>query len=163
LPILYSNSIMKTIHLLSSVTLLALLTACNSGIDHSEEKAAAMPAQTVQQPATPTPGTTTPTTGTTAALNPAHGQPGHNCDLPVGAPLNAAVSGGTVPAQGSIAPITLPSNSAPAGGAAAQQVQMTPANPAQALPSSGATARLNPAHGQPGHDCNIPVGQPLRQ
>ena len=27
--------------------------------------------------------------------------------------------------------------------------------------TSEATVKLNPAHGQPGHDCAIPVGQPL--
>jgi hypothetical protein len=35
---------------------------------------------------TPAP-TNTPTSGSTAKLNPAHGQPGHDCAIAVGAPL----------------------------------------------------------------------------
>jgi hypothetical protein len=84
-----------------------------------------------------------PTTSTTAdnsgALNPAHGQPGHNCDLPVGAPLNSK------------------SASAPAAPQATTQ-----AAPAATAPSPSTKGqRLNPAHGLPGHKCEIPVGAPL--
>ena len=67
-------------------------------------------------------------------LNPAHGQPGHSCNIPVGAPLTAAA---TTPA------------------AAPQAVQMAPASPAaapqgqQLLPDG----KVNPPHGQPGHVC----------
>lgn len=70
-----------------------------------------------------------------AGLNPAHGQPNHRCDIPVGASLNTPIQ-----------PV--------------QQAQP----PMQSLPSPGVqgSAKLNPAHGQPGHDCSIPVGQPLK-
>lgn len=67
-------------------------------------------------------------------LNPAHGQPGHSCSVPVGAPLTAAAN---TPA------------------AAPQAVQMAPASPAaapqgqQLLPDG----KVNPPHGQPGHVC----------
>lgn len=82
-----------------------------------------------------------------AGLNPAHGQPGHRCEIPVGAPLN----------------------SAPA--AAQPQVQTVASSPqAITVPASAPTtaptdpnAKLNPAHGQPGHDCAIPVGAPLKK
>ncbi|RPD49189.1 hypothetical protein [Paracnuella aquatica] len=89
--------------------------------------------------------TTTPVTNSnaTVALNPAHGAPGHRCELPVGAPLDGSAGAATA---------------APAGVGAAPMMQIPPAP----LPSSGQTARLNPAHGAPGHDCSIPVGQPLR-
>lgn len=86
-----------------------------------------------------------------AGLNPAHGQPGHRCDIAVGAPLSSA-------------PATpKPTNN---------QIQMqaptpTPA-PTSAAPSilnpSTATATapgMNPPHGQPGHRCDISVGAPL--
>jgi hypothetical protein len=79
---------------------------------------------------------------TTNALNPAHGQPGHRCDIAVGAPLNSA-----------------PANKAAAPQSPVQTI--TPIQPVQN--NSGSTAKLNPAHGQPGHDCSIPVGQPLKQ
>lgn len=78
----------------------------------------------------------------TAGLNPAHGQPGHRCEIAVGAPLS----------------------SAPAQTTAPQMVQTPVSAPVSATPAkatSGGTARLNPAHGQPGHDCAVPVGQPL--
>ena len=73
------------------------------------------------------------------ALNPKHGQPGHRCDIPEGAPLNTAAAN---PAIGQ------PSmNASPVVG--------QPVNPA------GSTVRLNPPHGQPGHDCAVEVGKPL--
>lgn len=64
-------------------------------------------------------------------LNPAHGQPGHRCDISVGAPLNTPATTST-------------STSTP--------VQM------ENTTNSGG---LNPAHGQPGHRCDISVGAPL--
>ncbi|KAA6430262.1 hypothetical protein ACD591_19275 [Rufibacter glacialis] len=84
--------------------------------------------------------------GATAGLNPAHGQPGHRCDIQVGAPLNSAPA--TAPSTTvtpSAAPSALP--------------------PAPVLPSAPpiSTAKgLNPPHGQPGHDCGIAVGAPLK-
>lgn len=66
------------------------------------------------------------------AINPPHGQPGHDCAIPVGQPLN-----NTTP--------TMPTPSAAVS------------NPVTTLPG----ARLNPPHGEPGHRCEIPVGQPL--
>lgn len=78
-----------------------------------------------------------------AGLNPAHGQPGHRCDIAVGAPLNSAP--------------------AVAGQPKAVQAVSAPATtvPAPAMPANP-NAKLNPAHGQPGHDCAIPVGAPLK-
>ena len=81
-----------------------------------------------------------------AGLNPAHGQPGHDCSIPVGAPLNSAPAGNgarSAPVQ----TMSAPAMTAPAGPAMA-------ADP---------NAKLNPAHGQPGHDCAIPVGAPLKK
>ncbi|MEO9005303.1 MAG: hypothetical protein ABI288_11225 [Ginsengibacter sp.] len=74
--------------------------------------------------------------GSGLALNPEHGQPGHRCDIAVGAPLNS-------PAQ---QPQTAPSR------------QLMPGLPV----NTGGAVTLNPPHGQPGHDCAIPVGQPLK-
>lgn len=66
------------------------------------------------------------------AINPAHGQPGHRCDIPVGAPL-----------QGNNSPIKMEMNKNNAG------------------PAVNSTAGLNPPHGKPGHRCDIKVGDPL--
>jgi hypothetical protein len=90
----------------------------------------------------PTAATVNPNAGATG-LNPQHGQPGHRCDIAVGAPLNS-----------------------PPGNAAAPAISSSPAPtisqaPAAAAPASGKT-RLNPAHGEPGHDCSVAVGQPLK-
>jgi hypothetical protein len=42
-------------------------------------------------------------------------------------------------------------------------MQTPPPSPAPVLPQpANGNVRLNPAHGQPGHDCAIPVGQPLK-
>ena len=53
-------------------------------------------------------GSKTSNSGDMGALNPAHGQPGHSCEIPVGAPLNGnAATPGVSPIQ---------ANAAPAGG-----------------------------------------------
>lgn len=79
-------------------------------------------------------------------LNPPHGQPGHVCELPVGAPLD-----------GSAAPA--------AGGQ--QNIQIQPqaaAPPVQQMQAPATTAPgTNPPHGQPGHVCELPVGAPLNK
>jgi hypothetical protein len=88
-----------------------------------------------------------PVTGI-AQVNPPHGEPGHRCDIAVGAPLNAATNLKPSPAN----PTTLTS----------PQIISAPA-PAPST-SAGATAPgLNPPHGEPGHDCAIPVGAPLKK
>lgn len=86
--------------------------------------------------------------GDTKGINPAHGQPGHRCDIAVGAPLNSA------PTQ--------------QGQATAQAPQMVQVNPNQKNVVTTTTVApvktakgMNPPHGQPGHRCDIPVGSPL--
>lgn len=79
-------------------------------------------------------------TGTAAEpalkINPAHGEPGHRCDIKTGDPLPA-------PGSGTAAPKAAPSKS----------ISATPAVPAG--------AKVNPPHGQPGHRCDIQVGAAL--
>lgn len=81
--------------------------------------------------------------GSSVKLNPAHGMPGHRCDISVGAPLdskpsqpatNTAVNTSSTPTQVTPPPVVLP---------------------------QATTKGLNPAHGQPGHRCDIAVGAPL--
>ncbi len=76
------------------------------------------------------------TTTSKGAVNPAHGMPGHRCDIPEGAPLNSAPISTSIPANAGPSLVQPP---APAG----------------------KSVKLNPAHGQPGHDCAVAVGQPL--
>ncbi len=86
------------------------------------------------------------------ALNPEHGQPGHRCDIPVGSPLNAPI--------GNSNEITTQLNTAQDQTLPATQAAPTTErnNPA---PASSGGKRLNPEHGQPGHDCAVAVGSPL--
>lgn len=100
-----------------------------------EEKTAATPTQSEVD--------TNENPKTTAALNPAHGQPGHDCTIPVGAPLDQNSASGTTTQQ--------------------QQQQMTTSGTSSPvrLNNSTATPTKNPPHGQPGHDCTVPVGADL--
>jgi hypothetical protein len=92
------------------------------------------------------PGNTAPATvnNSSVALNPPHGQPGHDCAIPVGSPLNGKPNAATLQSPG---PLVTPALTTPP--------QMLP------LSNSNNSVALNPPHGQPGHDCAIPVGQPL--
>lgn len=84
-------------------------------------------------------------TVTQPGMNPPHGQPGHRCDISVGAPLNSKPAP-PVTAQ----PTTV--STAPQQ----QQVTMTE------VPTKTKTAPgMNPPHGEPGHKCDIAVGAPL--
>ena len=97
------------------------------------------------QPMPVTPGTSSGAVSAqpaTAALNPKHGLPGHRCDIPEGAPLNQPAANTT--------PVINATQSA-----------ATPSINIQQQSVSGATAKLNPKHGEPGHRCDIAVGAPL--
>ena len=76
--------------------------------------------------------------------NPAHGEPGHRCDIAVGASLSTPVTAGSAEAPAAFTP-------------------MDPAPAMQTMPTtpSAGGGRLNPAHGEPGHDCAVAVGAPL--
>lgn len=86
-------------------------------------------------------------------LNPPHGEPGHRCEIAVGAPLD-----GSAPAQlnTSVQPTNNGQGFLNSGNAAPAQ----PAANAQTT-APGMQGKPNPAHGQPGHRCDIQVGQPL--
>lgn len=80
-------------------------------------------------------------TPTAAGMNPPHGQPGHRCDISVGAPLDSK------PAP---APTTVTTQQ--------QQPQVT----MKEVPAAVKTAPgMNPPHGEPNHRCDIAVGAPL--
>ncbi len=80
---------------------------------------------------------------TAAGMNPPHGQPGHRCEIAVGAPLNSKPAAPATPA------------------AKAQPVQPVQALAQLPAPVKPAAPGMNPAHGQPGHRCDIAVGAPL--
>lgn len=115
------------------VAVLGLLSSCKDEANTETTE----PAQT-----TTTPATQNGEQPMTAQVNPQHGLPGHRCDIPVGAPLNSAA--GTQ-----------------------QQMQTTQSNTTQSSTVSpirvDQSPQVNPPHGQPGHDCSIPVGAELKQ
>ena len=86
-----------------------------------------------------------PATTAVADPNPAHGQPGHRCEIPVGASLSSAPAPGAAPAVVPSSPVI---NPAP--------VTIGPGT-AQGTTAPG----MNPPHGEPGHDCAVAVGSPL--
>jgi hypothetical protein len=90
---------------------------------------------------------------TATGLNPAHGQPGHRCDIAVGAPLNSPKNSTTA--------TTAPKSMVPNYSFSPIQDSTKTATPQFEYDSAGAA--LNPAHGQPGHDCTIAVGKPLKK
>lgn len=98
-------------------------------------------------------------TVSSAALNPAHGQPGHRCDIAVGQPLDSKPATGVNSLTTATTPATKPAT-------ATSSPFITPGvktntTPATNVLPSATAAGLNPAHGQPGHRCDIQVGQPL--
>lgn len=118
--------ILKKFNLIILAFGLILMTSCKD-----EEKTAE---------ATP-PATEAGTTAneTEPKLNPAHGLPGHRCELPVGAPLD-----GSNPAT---TQNPTPISELPSTSVSPVRVDQTPT--------------VNPPHGEPGHDCAVPVGAPL--
>lgn len=113
------------------------------------------------------PQLTAPASKATTGLNPAHGQPGHDCKIAVGAPLNGKATSATTPVNLSTTPVNASASApAPLQSNVTQSIQNSPfsiAKPGATGVNSNATVKLNPAHGQPGHDCKIAVGQPLKQ
>ena len=80
-----------------------------------------------------------------AAVNPAHGQPNHRCDIAVGAPLNSA-------SNKSVAPV----------GQTNVQPQATQTITSKiSMPKLVTAKGMNPPHGENGHRCDIAVGAPL--
>jgi hypothetical protein len=178
---------MKKIYSIATVLFLVMAVSCGGKNEDTKTDAPAL--NTPVTPTTTTPGTTTATTPTApgtddsrisspsvpgqqvtnktvtngipitinpqttattvaSGLNPEHGKPGHRCDIAVGAPLNSpkqatpAINTNTTP---TMAPSIV--NTSP-------QINTTPAK--QTVP-----AGMNPAHGEPGHRCDIAVGAPL--
>jgi len=129
------------------------LSACTDRTERSLKQTAPAPAATSPSSVSvPIPGSTDSNgqqKTVDIALNPEHGQPGHRCEIPVGAPLNSKPEDfkGN-PAMPQQQPAAMPQGS--------PRIEAT-------IPAGGgsSTVKLNPAHGQPGHDCAIPVGQPL--
>ncbi len=95
---------------------------------------------------------------TAPGMNPPHGQAGHRCDIPVGQPLN----GGGAPAQ----PANRSAQNNTVNGNNSVQIDPNAVSPGKiTIDQNGKQVKtapgMNPPHGQPGHRCDIPVGQAL--
>lgn len=97
-------------------------------------------------------------------MNPSHGQPGHRCDIAVGAPLNSPAGKSTVTKQQQVTPqqVSAQQNTVPnspmmfnTNGSATTTTTTTTAAPVVTAPG------MNPPHGQEGHRCEVAVGAPL--
>lgn len=136
--------------------MLAGMVSCNADtsdkndilIDNTSAPAVEQVAPEAVTPSATTPATVTvtpaPASSQNVRLNPAHGQPGHDCAVAVGAPL-----GGNSAAVQQVAPAAI--STAPVPNALGGPRPQFNAN----------SGNLNPAHGQPGHDCAVAVGAPL--
>jgi hypothetical protein len=96
-------------------------------------------------------------------LNPPHGQPYHRCDIPVGAPLNSppANAGSQTTVDPDVSTTTQLANS-PTTPTIENAMKVNPSQTQNAgTADKGTKPKLNPAHGQPYHRCDIPVGSPL--
>ncbi|SMO52114.1 hypothetical protein SAMN06265171_102281 [Chryseobacterium rhizoplanae] len=116
---------------------------------NTTSKTALMDQAGIPSASTPAPIATAP------GMNPPHGQPGHRCDIPVGQPLNSK------PAVAASASQNINTN-----GNNIVQIDPNAVSPGKiTLDTNGKQVKtapgMNPPHGQPGHRCDIPVGQPL--
>lgn len=137
---------MKQLFSSAAILFLTFLVSCDSKPDNKEQIAAPSVLPSTTNPTLP--GTNDSLAGSNkgVTLNPQHGEPGHRCDIAVGAPLNTPSTTSTI--QPNVSPgVTTP--------AVNTDTKKVPPNP------TPATAALNPKHGEPGHRCDIAVGAPL--
>lgn len=105
------------------------------------------------QPVQPVQQTTQTPTQTAPGMNPPHGQPGHRCEIAVGAPLNSKPVQKTKPQT--VTPVTNTKT--------VEQPVMNVNSKSGSTTIVGSTTPpgMNPPHGQEGHRCDIAVGAPL--
>lgn len=136
---MFSKVINKSLFVICAFAIVLFISCKEEKKEASTTESAETPAQTINN----TQNNSTNNNGE-VALNPAHGQPGHRCDIQVGQPL--------------------PSGNAEKSSPVINSSQKSPViNNTGSVPvnNSNSTAKVNPAHGQPGHRCDIPVGSPL--
>ncbi|MBC7507255.1 MAG: hypothetical protein H7320_00675 [Ferruginibacter sp.] len=114
---------------------------------------------TINQPTTTQPAISGAKTVTAKGMNPPHGEPGHRCDISVGAPLNSAPVAAKPAATNGAANIT--QMASPTQNSSIVPALQNTSISTSPKTSTAFTGKINPAHGQPGHDCKVAVGQPL--
>lgn len=132
------SKLFKSLPLFVSALALVVFISCkDEKKDESATENSETPAETVNSAQN-----NSTTNNGDVAVNPAHGQPGHRCDIPVGAPLDGSSKQQTIKTTQS--PVIKNSGSVPVNSN-----------------NTSTSGNVNPAHGQPGHRCDIPVGAPL--
>ena len=149
-----------TYYLLISASIIGLFSCSDAEKTTTESEASGTTTTTVSaegsatenlnEPLPSMPAAANQATASASGLNPAHGEAGHRCDIAVGAPLNSA------PTQNTTALPQTSSGQSPKPAVMTMPTVTPP--PAQTGTGSG---KINPAHGEPGHVCGKPVGQPL--
>ena len=134
---------MKYLYPAATFAFFIFFVSCDSGSDNKEQLLAPSVSPVTTDQTLPANNDSGAAFKSGVALNPQHGQPGHRCDIAVGAPLNAIPS----------TTITTSSSSTPNTNTDAPKVVLPQVNTS--------TAGLNPKHGEPGHRCDIAVGAPL--
>jgi hypothetical protein len=138
---------MKYLYTAAAFVFFIFFVSCNSESDSKEQLAAPSVSPLTTSPTLPANNDSAAAFKAGVALNPQHGEPGHRCDIAVGAPLNAPAAN-IQPNVSATPPPTSSTN--------------TNIDVQKVLPqaSTSGTA-LNPKHGEPGHRCDIAVGAPL--
>jgi len=146
---------MKTKHISSLLVLfLMIIFSCKKELEPQESSVVNNPSSSGSTSISPTatPGLTNSSSQNPSLLqqnsnqnasgmNSPHGQPGHRCDIAVGAPLNST-----------------PNKSIPTPAVTNSSVPtIIKSNAAAVVTKPG----MNPPHGQKGHRCEIAVGSPL--
>lgn len=125
--------------------LILSLAACNSKKSETAQEFATTPNGIADLQNSSVPAPTNNASGN-LLTNPEHGQPGHDCSLAVGAPLKK--------------PTTSVSDNNEALNSEAAQLEK-PAVSNKPASEDPKVQKMNPAHGQPNHRCDIAVGAPL--
>jgi len=128
-----------------------LFTACSSDTPNSNGPSA-MPALPPSNATSPS-GAANDGTNASIRLNPPHGEPGHVCEIPVGEPLDGSGAVGSDAGATQNIQMGTGMNMAPQ----TMTIPSTQGTPTQ----GGGSGRINPPHGEPGHVCEVPVGEPL--
>jgi hypothetical protein len=160
---LIMKSAVSFISILAIFTVVSCSPAKNDSQERSQTPVVPQPQEqnssNIAEPQTPP--EVTEENNAQVTINPPHGQPGHRCDIPVGAPLNSAPQN-TTPQITTTQPSTSVPNIANNPTAPtlenAQRINSSQPRSTTTTQNSG---RINPPHGQPGHRCDIPVGSPL--
>ena len=146
----YGNySTMNLTSHLSVLSFTIILSACGGSEGTPDTTATPAATSTPVQPGIsidagqPQPGAVT-----VSDPNPPHGEPGHRCEIAVGASLSGAPSAGAA------------MDAAPEG---SPMFNNTPAPVTFGSEPTTTAPGMNPPHGEPGHDCAVAVGSPLPQ